>query len=83
MYVSAGRETLWGICGMALPQAGLWYMHPASLQTLVTLMPKGIKKANLPSKTCATCGKPFAWRKKWEKVWDNVKYCSNKCRNAS
>jgi hypothetical protein len=24
--------------------------------------------------------KPFAWRKKWEKVWDEVKYCSDKCR---
>jgi hypothetical protein len=26
------------------------------------------------------CQKPFAWRKKWEKVWDEVKYCSDKCR---
>ncbi|AIJ37245.1 Zinc finger protein [Flavobacterium psychrophilum] len=27
------------------------------------------------------CNKPFAWRKKWEKVWDEVKYCSDKCRS--
>ena len=43
-------------------------------------MPKGIAKANLPEKPCATCGRPFAWRKKWARDWDNVKYCSDKCR---
>jgi hypothetical protein len=37
-------------------------------------------KANLPQKTCATCKRPFTWRKKWERVWDEVKYCSDKCR---
>ena len=35
---------------------------------------KGVKKANLPKKTCLTCQKLFTWRKKWEKNWDNVKY---------
>ena len=39
------------------------------------------KKVNLPKKDCATCGRPFAWRKKWERVWDDVKYCSDRCRN--
>ncbi|MEX3015689.1 DUF2256 domain-containing protein [Gymnodinialimonas hymeniacidonis] len=29
-----------------------------------------------------TCGRPFAWRKKWAKVWDEVRYCSDKCRSA-
>ncbi len=43
-------------------------------------MAKMRKKADLPSKICATCGKPFAWRKKWEKVWDEVRYCSDRCR---
>ncbi|PLL13681.1 DUF2256 domain-containing protein [Tabrizicola sp. TH137] len=38
------------------------------------------KKGDLPEKTCATCGRPFAWRKKWEKVWDEVRYCSDRCR---
>ncbi|MBX2979045.1 MAG: DUF2256 domain-containing protein [Flavobacteriales bacterium] len=33
-----------------------------------------------PEKTCTTCGLPFQWRKKWEKVWDEVKYCSERCR---
>jgi hypothetical protein len=38
------------------------------------------KKAFLPQKICVVCNKPFTWRKKWEKVWDEVKYCSDKCR---
>ncbi|MCY7347416.1 MAG: DUF2256 domain-containing protein [Pyrinomonadaceae bacterium] len=41
---------------------------------------KNVKKQNLPNKICVICQKPFAWRKKWEKVWDEVKYCSDKCR---
>ena len=38
------------------------------------------QKAFLPSKLCASCGRPFVWRKKWAKDWDNVKYCSERCR---
>ncbi len=41
---------------------------------------QGVKKQHLPSKICVTCEKPFSWRKKWEKNWDNVKYCSDKRR---
>ncbi|WP_417750346.1 DUF2256 domain-containing protein [Roseicyclus amphidinii] len=40
------------------------------------------KKRDLPQKTCVTCGRPFTWRKKWEKVWDEVRYCSRKCRDT-
>jgi hypothetical protein len=43
-------------------------------------MPKRIAKANLPSKVCVVCQRPFVWRKKWRKVWDDVKYCSDACR---
>ncbi|MDG2357208.1 MAG: DUF2256 domain-containing protein [Polaribacter sp.] len=39
-----------------------------------------MKKQHLPEKDCLVCKKPFAWRKKWEKNWENVKYCSEKCR---
>ncbi|MGD1960208.1 MAG: DUF2256 domain-containing protein [Fulvivirga sp.] len=38
------------------------------------------KKVNLPEKICLTCGRPFTWRKKWTKVWHEVKYCSKRCR---
>ncbi|WP_438960753.1 DUF2256 domain-containing protein [Nereida sp.] len=43
-------------------------------------MPKMRKKSDLPSKSCAQCGLPFNWRKKWEKVWDEVRFCSDRCR---
>ncbi|WP_010366804.1 DUF2256 domain-containing protein [Pseudoalteromonas citrea] len=42
---------------------------------------KRVKKANLPSKICVVCGLSFNWRKKWEKVWLDVKYCSERCRH--
>lgn len=40
---------------------------------------KSVKK-ELLSKMCAVCGLEMEWRKKWEKVWDEVKYCSDRCR---
>jgi hypothetical protein len=43
-------------------------------------MPNRVKKSDLPQKDCAACGRPFTWRKKWEKVWEEVRYCSDKCR---
>jgi hypothetical protein len=39
------------------------------------------KKSDLPNKICAVCEKPFSWRKKWSKDWNEVKYCSKKCSN--
>ncbi|MEM0994862.1 MAG: DUF2256 domain-containing protein [Bacteroidota bacterium] len=46
-------------------------------------MPKQRKKRDLPTKTCEVCGLPFTWRKKWERVWDDVKYCSERCRRTA
>lgn len=43
-------------------------------------MPKGIEKNYLPQKVCVICKFTFTWRKKWEKVWDDVRYCSHKCK---
>jgi len=40
---------------------------------------KGVKKQHLPQKICITCRKSFSWRKKWERSWDEVKYCSERC----
>jgi len=34
----------------------------------------------LPAKSCASCGRSFAWRKTWERCWDEVRYCSQACR---
>lgn len=41
-----------------------------------------IKKENLPTKVCPVCGRGFSWRKKWKKVWSQVKYCSERCRRT-
>jgi hypothetical protein len=38
------------------------------------------KKSDLPTKICAACGRPMVWRRRWAKVWDDVKYCSDRCR---
>ena len=37
-------------------------------------------KKPLPSKICAVCGRPFNWRRKWARDWENVRYCSERCR---
>jgi len=42
----------------------------------------GRKPSERPSKICLTCGRPFSWRKKWERDWENVRYCSDRCRTA-
>lgn len=39
-----------------------------------------MKKQNLPSKICPVCERPFNWRKKWERNWDEIVYCSERCR---
>lgn len=31
-------------------------------------------------KTCASCGRRIEWRKKWERDWAQVRYCSTSCR---
>ena len=46
-------------------------------------MAKMVKKSDLPVKACACCGLPMVWRKAWAKNWDEVKYCSDRCRAAS
>ena len=35
-----------------------------------------------PTKTCAACGRTITWRKKWARDWDDVRWCSDRCRGA-
>jgi hypothetical protein len=48
-------------------------------------MPDRKPKPDRPSprkeKICKTCGRPFAFQKKWVQDWDIVKHCSDACRN--
>jgi hypothetical protein len=37
----------------------------------------------LPEKPCEHCGRPMTWRKRWRNTWDDVRYCSERCRKAS
>lgn len=39
-----------------------------------------MKKRDLPTKICPNCERPLSWRKKWERDWENVKYCSERCK---
>lgn len=32
------------------------------------------------TKDCAACGRTITWRKKWAANWDEVRYCSQRCR---
>jgi len=43
---------------------------------------KPIKKGYLPQKPCVVCQRPMIWRKKWERDWDAVKFCSERCRRG-
>ena len=43
-------------------------------------VPKRQAETPRKSKTCQSCGRTFEWRKKWERDWDVVKYCSDACR---
>lgn len=45
-------------------------------------MPNKVKKQHLPKKICAACQRPFSWRKKWQRCWDEVRYCSKRCRSV-
>ncbi len=40
-------------------------------------------KQSLPSKPCVACGRPMTWRKRWERSWNEVKFCSDRCRKAT
>ena len=38
--------------------------------------------ASKPRKLCATCGRSFALRARWADAWDEIRYCSERCRRT-
>lgn len=42
--------------------------------------PKSDRTTPHKDKLCQTCGRAFSWRKKWERDWDAIRYCSDACR---
>jgi len=53
---------------------------PAAFRFFTFLMAAQLKKGQLPTKICVTCGLPFEYRKKWRNNWPEVKYCSERCQ---
>jgi hypothetical protein len=47
-------------------------------------MPDKVKRREVSTghepKSCAACGRTMEWRKSWAKNWDEVKFCSDRCR---
>ena len=41
------------------------------------------KKLTLQEKLCKYCLRSFVWRKNWERSWDEVKFCSSRCKAES
>ncbi|MHC4793256.1 MAG: DUF3253 domain-containing protein [Planctomycetota bacterium] len=41
-----------------------------------------MSRSPLPRRTCECCGRTFAWRRKWARDWENVRYCSDRCRRS-
>ncbi|MBI1322858.1 DUF2256 domain-containing protein [bacterium] len=46
-------------------------------------MPQAKSNRVKPSRICKVCDRPFEWRKAWERDWQNVKYCSDRCRRTA
>jgi hypothetical protein len=55
---------------------------PLSSSLYIEDMPRIAKTKNaFAPKICASCGLEFEWRKKWQRDWENVRYCSEKCKS--
>jgi len=44
-------------------------------------MPGRTPRIDRCPKACAACGREIEWRKKWERDWANIRYCSKSCRS--
>jgi hypothetical protein len=38
------------------------------------------QRSRTPPRTCAVCGRRIEWRRAWADSWDQVRYCSHRCR---
>ncbi|MEK9938796.1 MAG: DUF2256 and DUF3253 domain-containing protein [Ilumatobacter sp.] len=36
--------------------------------------------AGVSDRFCDSCGRRIEWRRKWARDWENVRYCSERCR---
>ena len=75
--VGASTSRAWGTSASSSAGARAVVARGGSASGRSTM--RGVKKENLPSKTCVVCARPFTWRKKWENCWDEVTTCSKSC----
>ena len=78
------RDDLGGALGEEGKLFFNWWERLHALSSIRMGMPDRVPKRDTETpkkqKICKTCGRTFEWRKKWEKDWDVVKYCSDRCR---
>ncbi|MDA0795271.1 MAG: DUF2256 domain-containing protein [Proteobacteria bacterium] len=46
-------------------------------------MPAVRKKAKLLTQISLACQRPFNWHKKWARCWNEVQFCSMRCKKDS
>ncbi|MCX6413510.1 MAG: DUF2256 domain-containing protein [Actinobacteria bacterium] len=39
-------------------------------------------KNGFPPRICERCGRPYEWRRRWARDWEQVRYCSERCKRA-
>jgi hypothetical protein len=44
---------------------------------------KNIAPDRAETKACKVCGRTITWRKKWERSWAEIRYCSDACRRRA
>ena len=76
----AGAEIVEALSGFldTIREGAMSQENSPSGRSKPDLMPH--QKPSLPTKICPACGRPFAWRKKWQRDWERVVYCSDACR---
>ena len=38
--------------------------------------------ADRAPRSCASCGRRIEWRRRWARVWHEIRYCSDACRRS-
>jgi hypothetical protein len=78
----AGRDTRVSVAQPSHPLADSCPGPNFPIMVKERPMPKMRKRSDLPTKICAACSLRFIWRKKWERVWEDVRFCSDRCRKT-
>lgn len=42
--------------------------------------PEAVTASQHADKICGACGRRITWRKRWERSWDEIRFCSDGCR---